>query len=366
MTNKIAVVGDFHLGIAPNNQLKFEVLFESQSRFFTDCLLPKLASEGIDTIIFTGDLYDQRRRPDSKVSQYVEWLFQVLLKDYKCIILQGNHDTYYKDDLEVTALSNIWSKPNVTVISKITPMDIKGVKFLFVPWLTTALHETFVSNVSKISGKFQYAVGHFEAVGFPFEGGSICTDGLDPSILYNNFKHTISGHFHAQSYKEFNGSSIHFVGTPFPLTFADADETKGFFILDPTTNEREFVENTSSAKFVKIKGKADVQKYETLENCFVEFEYPESLSKEELYLIEADIKSKNPITFRSYIEIAKRSEDIKLDRTPEEIKMFEDMNMAIHSENIISMTTVFMEANPYPDPEMVFDILEDFRAKISG
>lgn len=364
--SKIAIVGDFHLGIAPNNSLKFEVLFESQKRFFTETLIPVLTSRGIDTIIFTGDLYDQRRRVDSKISQYVEGLFQNELKNFKCIVIQGNHDTYYKDDLTVTSLSNIWSKPNVTAITKITPMELKGVKFLFVPWLTTSMSQSFEENVSKVAGKFKYVVGHFETMGFPFEAGSICTNGMNPEILYNNFENTISGHFHTESYKEVNGNSIHYVGTPFQLTFADTNERKGFHILDVVTNEREFIENTASCRFVKLKSRSDLENYQTLKNCFVEYEYKEGTSEEELYIVEKEAISKNPVSYKAYLKVIDRIEDINSDKTPEEVKIFEDMSVAIHSENMISMAKVFLEANPYNDPEMVIEVIEEIRASISG
>lgn len=364
--SKIAVVGDFHLGVSPNNSLKFETLFESQRKFFTECLIPELISREIDTILFTGDLYDQRRRIDSKIAQYVEGLFQNDLKDFKCIVLQGNHDTYYKDDLSVTSLSNIWSKPNVTAVTSIRPIELFGVKCLLVPWLTTAMRQTFEDNADKVNGRFQYVFGHFEAVGFPFEAGSICTEGMNPEILYKNFKHTISGHFHTQSYKEINGHTIHYVGTPFQLTFADASEAKGFHIIDLHTNERIFVENKSSSRFFKFNNRDELSNMESLENYFVEFEYKEGIKEDELFVIEKEVLSKKPISYRAYQKVVDSVDDVNSDKSPEEVKIFEDMSVAIHSENMISMTRVFLEANPYDDPEMVIEVIEEIRASISG
>lgn len=364
--SKIAVVGDLHLGVAPNNSLKFDIIFESQKKFFMECLIPELRSRGVDTIIFTGDLYDQRRRVDTQITQFIEGLFEKELADFKCIVIQGNHDTYFKDDLTVTSLSTIWSKKNVTAITKITPMTIHGKKFLLVPWLTTALESSFVSNAEKAKGKFEYLVGHFETVGFQYEAGSVSTLGLDPEVLYNNFKHTISGHFHTQTYKEVNGHSIHYVGTPFQLTFGDVGEVKGFTIVDLETNGREFIENTFSSRFIREYSRADLAKYDTFENCFVELKYPQGTTDEELFIIEKEVNAKNPITYKAYLNVGDTIEDMISERTEEEIKAFEDMTVAIHSENMISMTKVFMEAKPYEDPEMVIELIEDMRAKISG
>lgn len=364
--HKVAIVGDLHLGVSPNNSLKFEVIFESQKSFFRECLIPELKSRGIKKIIFTGDLYDQRRRVDSQITQYVEELFEKELKEFECIIIQGNHDTYYKDELTITSLSNIWSKSNVTVITKITPKEIYNKKFLFVPWLTSELETLFVENASKASGKFEYVIGHFETVGFQYEAGNISVSGLDPEIFYKNFKNTISGHFHTQSYKEVNGNSIHYVGTPFQLTFGDTGETKGFTILDVDTNKREFIENTSSSKFIRIKGRAELSKYETLKNCFVELKYPEGTTDDELFIIEKEAMAKEPITYKAYLMVADKLEDLISDKSEEEIKVFEDMSTAINSENMIEMTKVFLQAQKYDDPEMVLELILDIRAKITG
>ena len=362
--NKIAIVGDLHLGIAPNNALKFEVLLESQRRFFSECLIPRLESEGIDTIIFTGDLFDQRKRADIKIIQFVESLFENELKKFKCIVIQGNHDTYYKDDLTVTSLSIIWSKPNVTAITKITSMEINGKKFLLVPWLTTALEDYFIENVPKVAGKFDYLVGHFEMLGFPYEAGNISMNGISPHIFYENFKNTISGHFHTCTYKEADGNTIHYVGTPFQMTFGDVGEDKGFWILDLDTNARELVNNTSSSQFIRAYKKEDLDAYSDLSNCFVEFIYS-NLTHEELFIIERETLAKNPISFRTFASTAiSLSEVMAVNEV--DLKVYENMANAINSEDMVSMTRVYVEAEPCENPELVIELINEIRAKISG
>lgn len=365
--SKVAFVGDMHFGLSPNNSLKFEIIFESQKRFISNCLIPTLKAQGIKDIVFVGDIYDQRRRVDSLISQYIEDIFQNELADFNCIVVQGNHDTYYKDDLSVSALSNIKSKSNVRVVSKITPIELYGKKFLFTPWLTTELSEQFIGNVSKISGKFDYLVGHFETIGFPFEGGDICLEGIDPAILYSNFKRTISGHFHTQTFKEMNGSYIHYLGTPYQLTFAECGEVKGFHIFDLDADVSTFVENTHSAKFIRVNYPRDsVDSGFDIEGNFVELRYDEKTTDDELFVVESKIRAMNPASFKSYMNVPDKIEDMISDRTEEDVKIFEDMTVAIISENMISMTKVFLEAKPYHDPEIVLELIEEIRATVTG
>ena len=364
--HRILVVGDLHLGIAPNNSLKFEELFESQKRFFQECLLPTLIEYEIETIIFTGDIYDQKRRVDSKICQYVENLFENELKNYKCIVIQGNHDTYYREDLSITSLSNIWSKKNVKVVTKICSEKIGDKNFLFVPWLTKDLVDDFVDNVPKVSGKFDYLIGHFETIGFPLEVGNISIGGLDPAILYDNFKNTISGHFHTQTYKSVNGNSIHYVGTPYQLTFGDSGEEKGITILDLDDNSRTFVENKFSSKFIKLKSRSDISNYKTLKNCFVEFEYPEGTSDEDLFATEKEVYALEAINYKAYLKVSNKLTELIEDKSEEEIKIFDSMSIAIHSENMLAMTKVFLDSEPYDDPETVLEEINDIRATISG
>lgn len=363
--SNIAVVGDLHLGMSPNNSLKFESIFESQKNFLKECLIPELRSRSIETVIFTGDLYDQRKRVDSKILQFVEGFFENDMKDFKCIIIQGNHDTYFKDDLEVTSLSNIWSKTNVKVINKITAINLYGVNCLLVPWLTSNMVEGFSDNAFKVSGKYEYVIGHFETVGFPFESGDICTEGLNPEVLYKNFKNTISGHFHTQSYKEFGENNIHYVGTPYQLTFADCGEVKGFHIVNLSNGSREFIENTKSSKFIRVKNKKELNSYDSFTNCFVEFHYNDDVSKEDLFIVEKTLTDKGALYYK-FFKSSSASNTETVDRSAEEIKNMEQMSAAIHSESMISMAKVFMEVNHCEDPEMVLEIIEEIKSSISG
>ena len=102
-----------------------------------------------------------------------------------------------------------------------------------------------------------------------------------------------------------------------------------------------------------------------MKNCFVELNTKKELRRRIIYRRKRSY-FKNPVSYKAYLKVIDRIEDINSDKTPEEVKIFEDMSVAIHSENMISMARVFLEANPYDDPEMVLEVIEEIRASISG
>lgn len=362
----LAVVGDLHFGIAPSNVTKFETLFESQKRFFTDCLIPTLIARGINQILFTGDLFDQRRRTDIRVLQFVEGLFENELKNFTCFVLQGNHDTYLKDDLTITSLSLIWSKPNVRAITKITPVKTDTGNVLLVPWLTSSLETKFIENVDKIKGKYRYAFGHFETFGFPYEAGAVSTHGLEPTMLYDTFENTISGHFHTASEKKSGNSTIHYVGTPCQMSFGDVGEEKGFWIYNLKTSGKEFIKNEVSAEFIKLRNIDELAQYDTLENKFVEFYYSAKLKSEEIFLIEKEVTSKNPISYKLIVNDINNISDLINSSDDVKVQNFEAMASAINSDDIVSMTKVFLLSEPYDDEDMVLDLILDLKIKKHG
>ena len=357
---KVAIIGDLHLGVAPTNLVKFDSIFESQKRFLEELLIPELKKRKIDTIIFTGDIFDQRKRIDVKIMQYVEDFFERISKKFTIYVIQGNHDTYLKDDLSITSLSLIKNKNNITVINKIQTIDINGEKILMVPWLTTALEENFIKNIEKIKGKFEYVIGHFEICGFVYEAGTVSITGLNPIDFFNTFKNTLSGHYHTNSEKQSGDSKIHYVGTPYQLTFGEVGEEKGFYIYDFETNESEYIKNELSSKFIKLKSLDDIKKYDSFDNYFIEFEYNDKMSREEVFLIEKEISSKNPIMLRTHVKEV--NDIIEVDK----IDNSENMSEAIISDDMIQISKVFLEAYPFNNSDMVIDIITELKSKISG
>lgn len=363
--NKVAIVGDLHLGVSPNSATKFDTMLASQIRFLEDQLIPELIRRGISELILTGDVFDQRRKTDVLISQYVEGYFEKKLAGFKVIVIQGNHDTYYKEDLSVTSLSVIWSKKNVKVINAITPMTFGDKKVLMVPWLTVKSEPVFTGNLDKIKGKYDYCIGHFEICGFEYEAGTVSINGMNPIDFFDTFKHTLSGHYHTASEKESGGSIIQYVGTPYQLTFADCGVKKGFWIYDFDTGEREFIENTTSNKFIRINSIEELNSYDTFENCYVNLIYNETMTREELFLLEKLISDKKPLILKSSVRAITNIDELLNDDVECE-ELFEDFSNAISGEDMIEITRVYMKAEPFNDSDLVIELMNEIKSKKFG
>jgi hypothetical protein len=81
-------------------------------------------------------------------------------------------------------------------------------------------------------------MGHLEIAGFQTQKGRIMEKGTDPKTL-DGFPLVLSGHYHHRN----SLGAIHYLGTPYELTWADADDPKGFHVLDTDTLELTFIPN---------------------------------------------------------------------------------------------------------------------------
>ena len=94
--------------------------------------------------------------------------------------------------------------------------------------------------------KSDYLFGHLELEGFSMQKGVKAHGGMSPTI-FNKYKHVFSGHYHSHS----TSGNITYLGVPYELTWADADDQKYFFIMDDKTGEVEKVP-TPFTMFTKL------------------------------------------------------------------------------------------------------------------
>lgn len=132
-----------------------------------------------------------------------------------------------KESLEINTPRLILEEysTNFTVVDSPTEYLIEGNNYLLVPWICKQNSMSVLTAINNSDA--DYMVGHFEFVGFPMhKNGSLCSTGLDPSAL-TKFKKIISGHYHTQSEK----GNVLYTGTPYELTWIDADDPKGFWTI---------------------------------------------------------------------------------------------------------------------------------------
>jgi len=162
-----------------------------------------------------------------------------------------------------------------------------------VPWIVD--QEDFTKRVENKNTDCEVCMGHFETKGFKLNNKTSSLHGIKSDVFFRNFKLVFSGHFHTRSKVKRGDSVIQYIGNPYHLNRHDTGDDRGFCIFDTKTLDYEFINNTKSMKFVKIKYPKRVTR-KLVENNFVdvEVEYNESYSEEEVQKYLQKIESYKP------------------------------------------------------------------------
>jgi len=243
MNKKVCLISDIHFGVNKNS----EMFLNSSIDFFENQLVPYLKNEHITDIFILGDVYDNRNSINVRISDEVYNVFGNILGDFNIIILIGNHDIYYKTSNDVHSLKSLDLFPNVEVIDSITEKTIFGVKTLFCPWVVDYNDQSLYDTLD--SSEAEVLFGHFDIIGFALNKTRVSTEGLNAEI-FSNFTKVFSGHYHTPSAKQFGGTEIVYIGSPYQMTRNDEGERKGVVILDLKTLNYERYVNNTSIKFI--------------------------------------------------------------------------------------------------------------------
>jgi DNA repair exonuclease SbcCD nuclease subunit len=231
---KIAILGDTHFG-ARGDSPQFHKYFK---KFYDTVFFPYLRENGIEFVIQLGDVFDRRKYVNfHTLHESKEYFFDKINNEFKSWMLVGNHDTYYKNTIDVNSPSLLLNSfKNIHCVKGPYETSFSGVSILMLPWIC---QENYVDVMNAINlTRSQICIGHFEINGFEMYKGSVCDDGLKKDI-FSKFDLVISGHFHTRSKHD----NIVYAGTPYEMTWSDFNDPKGFHILDTNTRELTFVEN---------------------------------------------------------------------------------------------------------------------------
>lgn len=231
--SKVLILGDTHFGIKNHDN----ILATHQVKFFKEVLIPYIKKNHIKTIVQTGDWFDSRRAIRHATLHLIrQEIIPLIDKDQTWYVLVGNHDMGLKECIHPNSCTEILGVyENFKIIDKPTTVNLEGVDVDLIPWICQENKKdikTFIGNsLSK------YAIGHFELSGFYYYKG-LASDGENKGFL-SNYIQVWSGHFHTRS----ENGNIRYVGTPYQLTYGDADDPRGFEVFDTETKEIEFIQN---------------------------------------------------------------------------------------------------------------------------
>lgn len=227
---KIAIISDLHIGCRNDN----EAIARVQDVFYRDFMVPLLAKAGITSLFCGGDFFDKRSHVTLKSMDFARSL-ERLFADHSIVFhcLVGNHDTAYRNTNDLNSLDTFFrNSPSVRIYSE--PVELKEHNLLLVPWINSENSEACLKHIAE--SKQRFCLGHFAIEGFEFHKGTVCDHGLRDS-LFNGFEKVLSGHFHTKS----QNGNIHYLGSPYEMSWSDWNDPRGFHIFDTETGELEFI-----------------------------------------------------------------------------------------------------------------------------
>jgi DNA repair exonuclease SbcCD nuclease subunit len=189
--------------------------------------------------VHLGDVFDRRKYVNfNTLADWRSQVFDKLASYNKPVhIVVGNHDTFYKTTNKINSVEQLLSKYNWFIYTEPTTIKLDQLDVCIVPWICDGNLQSSMNEID--TTKAQVCFGHLELMGFDlFPGHTNLDKGFDAK-LFNKFDLVFSGHFHHKS----NKNNIYYLGSPYPMTWSDWGDQRGFHIFDTETRELEFIEN---------------------------------------------------------------------------------------------------------------------------
>ena len=335
---RVCCISDIHIGIHQNSALWHNITLE-----WAKWLSSELKRKKITDIIISGDFFHYRDEIAVNTMHFVTDILDTW-RDFNIIMLVGNHDAYYKDKSDVNSLSILSGWNNITSISKMTNVTLLGKNVTFCPWGTK------VKDIPESDIIF----GHFEVKTFKQNMFKICDTGITAADLLKKSSLIVSGHFHLREERVYKNGVILYLGNPFQMDFGDIESTKGYYILDLSTGEYEFTENTLSPRHVKIHlselaviGSLTDEVRSQFKNNFIKFIVDKNISSDQIDIVLKKFMSLGPtninvdydINFSKYAVDEDTIKDFSGVDIPTAIQEFIDL-MEIENKKEVADTTL--------------------------
>ena len=232
MTKKILYLGDPHAQVSNLHEVTR----------LTDFVLDTAAEKGVAAICIVGDLFHNHAVIRLEVLDFWTRFFKKAAeRKIKIIAMAGNHDkpgSTDKDHMTAISVFKYWRTEFVTVVD--TPTTISELGIDFMPYFRN--ESDLLEAMRQAHGKTgnKCVVAHQTFTGAQYENGFYDKDAIDPAEV--PYQQVVSGHIHmAQAIDK-----VLYVGTPKWDTMSDANQHKGFSILehgkdglyDPEKSER--------------------------------------------------------------------------------------------------------------------------------
>lgn len=234
--NNICCISDIHLGVHQNSSQWHNISID-----WARWLSKELKNKGIKDIFISGDFFHYRSEIAVNTLHVANKILNIW-KDFNIIMIIGNHDSFYKDRIDINSLCLLDNFTNITIIDKPTTIKKFTRKIQFCPWATS------LSEMEECDIMF----GHFEIESFKLNHTKICSFGLRTGELLKLSDMIITGHFHTRELREYKKGKILYLGNPYQMDFGDTGNQKGYYILDISNKKVDFYANKISPEHKKI------------------------------------------------------------------------------------------------------------------
>lgn len=234
----VAIISDTHFG-ARGDSIPLQ---NSMQKFFEKVFFPTLLQYGVKELYHAGDFTDRRKYVNYATAQWVYKNYREPLRKYDIMetVLVGNHDCFFKHSTAVNSINELYrDDTSVCVVSAPVSINLDGHELLCLPWICDENRDDSMQMIA--DSKAELVLAHLELNGFQMYRGVPQLEGLDPS-LFDKFPLVMSGHYHHRSEK----GPVHYIGAPYPMTWQDYRDERGFSLLDTQTHTLTFVENPYS------------------------------------------------------------------------------------------------------------------------
>jgi len=271
---KILLTGDLHVHPHKHSLYRLQDCLDAFKWVFRTAL-----KEGIKSVIFLGDLFQDRERiqvlPYQRtyeiIKEYVEG------ESLDLYLLIGNHDMWFADKRDVSSVYPLGSVPGVHIINRCETINIEGLDIDFLPFALNPLKslEGFAGTRSRVlcghsalDGAELNTLYKIQAdVSVEYDGDMVKMD----AKKFTAWERVFLGHYHGEQ----RIGHIEYVGSPLQINFAEAFQQKHLLTLDPETLETDYIINTFSPRHLILK--EEELDYYDLKNTFVKLE-PKDIS----------------------------------------------------------------------------------------